>query len=236
MNARLMRTAMVLLVTSCASARAGEEPVRAGLAKARGTFASASGEARRNLIAAFDHELKEVAKTGDLDAVQAVRALKLAFEEKGALPATPHLKVAAEQYEEAMKVARAAMDKAYEAAVREATKRLQVEVAETIRAEWKEFKARGTLPGDESGPDVAAAANKLSLTYSFYDWKLGDKPVKMLHKDIGFCYLIGINGALSGGGEAAQITLGKDGYWYLSGRSLAGGLNLRAVGVKVAVK
>lgn len=52
-----------------------------------------------------------------------------------------------------------------------------------------------------------------------FKWAKGDPPVKMLHKNAGFCVLSGVGGAFQGGGEVVEISLGPDDFWYLSGKS-----------------
>jgi hypothetical protein len=66
-----------------------------------------------------------------------------------------------------------------------------------------------------------------------YNWRRGSAPVKMIHKDTGFCYLSGVKGGLNGGGEAARVYIGDDGYWYLKGQTRAGTMELWAIAVEL---
>jgi len=66
-----------------------------------------------------------------------------------------------------------------------------------------------------------------------YNWRRGSAPVKMIHKDTGFCFLSGVRGGLNGGGEAARVYIGDDGYWYLKGQTMAGTMELWAIAVEL---
>jgi hypothetical protein len=68
--------------------------------------------------------------------------------------------------------------------------------------------------------------------YQTYSWKEGQEPVRMIHKDEGFCMLTHVGGALNGGGEVAMVYIADDGYWYLRGATGTGFLRLSAVSVK----
>jgi hypothetical protein len=89
-----------------------------------------------------------------------------------------------------------------------------------------------TLIGCErAGP--APAAPVIKYEYQTYEWKENQPPVKMIHKDEGFCYIMGFAGAFHGGGEWAKVNIGDDGYWYLSGDTKAGFLRVTAISVKM---
>jgi hypothetical protein len=68
--------------------------------------------------------------------------------------------------------------------------------------------------------------------YQTFTWEAGQEPTKMIRQEDGFCYLSSISGALDGGGEAARVYVGEDGFWYLGGETLNGYLKLSAVAVK----
>ena len=69
--------------------------------------------------------------------------------------------------------------------------------------------------------------------YTTYEWQHNGVPVKMLHKDEGFCYLADIGGAFDGGAEVARVYIGDDGFWYLHGSTGRGFLVVRATAVKM---
>ena len=69
--------------------------------------------------------------------------------------------------------------------------------------------------------------------YITYEWQHNGVPVKMIHKDEGFCYLGDIGGAFDGGAEVARVYVGEDGFWYLHGSTGRGFLVVRAIAVKL---
>ena len=69
--------------------------------------------------------------------------------------------------------------------------------------------------------------------YTTYRWEHNAPPVKMIHKDEGFCYPADVGGAFDGGGEVARVYIGDDGYWYLHGSTSHGFLVVGAVAVKM---
>lgn len=70
--------------------------------------------------------------------------------------------------------------------------------------------------------------------YAMYRWEHNAPPVKMIHKDEGFCYVADVGGAFDGGGEVARVYIGDDGYWYLHGSTAHGFLVVGATAVKIA--
>lgn len=52
-----------------------------------------------------------------------------------------------------------------------------------------------------------------------HTWKKGNKPIKMIHQNEGFCFLSSIGGGFNGGGERIWIDIGSDGFWYLHGKT-----------------
>ena len=69
--------------------------------------------------------------------------------------------------------------------------------------------------------------------YTTYRWEHNAPPVKMIHKDEGFCYLADIGGAFNGGAEVARVYVGDDGFWYLHGSTGQGFIVVRAIAVKM---
>lgn len=51
-------------------------------------------------------------------------------------------------------------------------------------------------------------------------WTPGHKPIKMIHKSEGFCFLSRVKGNFAGGGEQVRVHINPDdGFWYLTGHS-----------------
>ena len=69
--------------------------------------------------------------------------------------------------------------------------------------------------------------------YKTFEWEHNAAPVKMIHKDEGFCYLADIGGAFNGGAEVARVYVGDDGFWYLHGSTGQGFMVIRAITVKM---
>jgi serine/threonine protein kinase len=67
-----------------------------------------------------------------------------------------------------------------------------------------------------------------------YRWSTGDKPVKMIAKGEGFCYLSAVGGSFRGFGEEVRVYVGPDGYWYLDGRTGGPHVRARAVSIRTA--
>ena len=217
-------------------AEATKDPIRAKLAVARSAQEEAAKAARDALVNSIDESMKAVAQAGDLNGVTALKAERKAFEESGTLPTSPRLRAASAEYQKSLKQASATLDKAYDQAIKDLTKALKIDDAEAVRAEWQQTQRPTPAPAVAvPAPPKPPAAG--AIEYTFYEWKKGDAPVKMIHRDEGFCYLVGINGALAGGGESVQITIENDGYWYLKCRSVnSQPLNVRAVSVKLPRK
>ena len=116
----------------------------------------------------------------------------------------------------------------------------------TERARLNYIKALEDNLGDRTDEDTRATEYKKELTrvrslkfhspkfeYSTYRWENNAPPVKMIHKDEGFCYLAGVGGAFHGGGEVGRVYIGDDGYWYLHGSTAHGFLVIGATAVKM---
>jgi hypothetical protein len=117
-----------------------EEPdaIRAELDKAKKTFSDTSSKAKAALLAAFDDAIKTVAAAGDLDGVKAIQSERKVFDETGKTPISAKLGTAVGEYTRITKQAKAALDKAYDSAVKDYTKALKIEKAEGVRKEWKD--------------------------------------------------------------------------------------------------
>jgi hypothetical protein len=82
------------------------------------------------------------------------------------------------------------------------------------------------LEGHAKQPLVAAATSLRCKTppwsprdLKLYAWRQGEKPVKIIHKDEGFCVLASVGGRFEGVGESVHVYLADDGFWYLGGES-----------------
>jgi tetratricopeptide (TPR) repeat protein len=213
---------------------------RADLEKAKKAYAEAVAKSNSDLLSALDDAILAAAKDAALEEVKELQAARKEFDATGKLPTTNRLGKAKTEFSRANIAAIATMDKAYDEAVKSLTKALKIEQADAIKTEWKDFQrtcARGSTP--KTAPITMAPrppGMPGPFEYIFYECKKGDK-IKMIHKDEGFCYLVGIHGAFYGGGESAQITIEKDGYWYLTVVSAnAQPLDVRAVAVKLTKK
>ena len=109
----------------------------------------------------------------------------------------------------------------------------EVRVAQAESGEW-------TLSGTSKQFGVAAEAVSVKNLQpqlfrprvQEYSWKLGDPPVRMLHRNQGVCCLSAVSGNFEGGGEGVRVRLADDGYWYLEGHSQQGELYARAIGLE----
>jgi hypothetical protein len=175
-------------------------------------------------MAAIDEAIGAQARNGNLDAVLDLQKEKEAFTSSGRLPSSKLLAAAVAEYKTTLQRARRNLETAYEAAIKEYTRALKIDEAKSVQRQLEALR-------EGTGREVKV--RKGAFVYTFYDWQVGQAPLRMLHKDEGFCYLLGIKGAFNGGGESVQIVLEKDGYWYLTGHSLAGPIEVRAVGVSL---
>src|SRR5690606_25714208 len=139
--------------------------------------------------------IKTAAENGNLDAVKALLEEEAAFEDEAKLPTSQAMKKAASDYQSAINRARKAMADGYERAVSEYTKLLDIESADAVNKEMLAFKVQQGEPN----PAPAKKA-KPPFEYTFHWWKEGEPPVKMIHKDEGFCYLTSVSGGFVGGG------------------------------------
>lgn len=68
-------------------------------------------------------------------------------------------------------------------------------------------------------PEVLPAGDGVGLQIDpkVYRWSAGQPPLKMIHQSEGICFLTGIEGQLAAGTDGVRVSLGSDGFWYLSG-------------------
>ncbi len=64
-----------------------------------------------------------------------------------------------------------------------------------------------------------------------YTWKAGGKPVKMISRSEGFCFLSTVGGHFKAGGEEVRVRVGDDNFWYLEGRTGQASLVAKAMSV-----
>jgi hypothetical protein len=219
---------------SCFAFNADDDPVASELARARESFATETKTALEKLSSAIESAIKETAVTGDLDAVEALRADQAAFEKSGKLPTSSQLRAAVAEHEKAVSKARESLRAALDKAVREYTKALKLEEAKAARAELARLEKKDAAPS----ATVKVPVSALSFEYKEYAWAFGQGPVKMIHKDEGFCFLTQVWGINSGNAEKGEVFIGEDGYWYLDGTTYQGRefLKLKAMSVKVRMK
>jgi hypothetical protein len=212
----------------------GDDPIGQELKKAKETYASETKASRSELLKAIDALIKGTAATGDLDAVEALRAEQAAFEKLGKLPTSAQLRAAVTVHEAANDKARESLRSALEKAIREYTMALKVDEAKAVKAELAGLKP--DAPAVSTEPK--ASLPSLRFEYKEYQWAFGEKPVKMIHKDEGFCFLAQVWGINSGNAEKGEVYIGEDGYWYLDGTTYQGRefLKLKAMSVKVRLK
>ena len=82
---------------------------------------------------------------------------------------------------------------------------------------------------------TAKAPNWLDAKFEQVEWRQGEKPLKVIHKDQGFCVLASVSGHFDGPGEMVKVYLDEqDGYWYLTGKSAKEGVRATAIIIRFA--
>ncbi len=99
------------------------------------------------------------------------------------------------------------------------------------------------LGGKSKQPSLGASAmcitaktpNWLDADFKEVEWRPGEKPVKVIHRDEGFCVLASIAGHFAGYGQMVKVYLDEqDGYWYLTGTSAKEAIRATAIRVRFA--
>jgi hypothetical protein len=89
--------------------------------------------ARSDLLSAFDLELKRIAKTGNLDGIDALQVRQAAFEKDGKLPMSTTLYGASASHEAARKAAHIALVQVYSESIIALTQALRIDEARELR-------------------------------------------------------------------------------------------------------
>lgn len=140
MNRCLLVIVLAGLVTTV---RADSESARVKLDEAKAAYEASSEKYRAAVGVWLDKREASAREKGDKKLVDQVKAERQAFDERGELP--PGAPVALKSR---ITSARAALDSAYKAAVREYTRAKRDEEAAAVEKEWEQFKADAARPAD----------------------------------------------------------------------------------------
>jgi hypothetical protein len=162
------------------------DPIRAELTKAKKAHAEADAKAKATLLAAIDEAVKAVAASGDLEGVKTIQAEKKAFEESGKVPSSVRLRAAAAEYQKATRTADTALEKAYDKAIKDATKALKIDLAEAIQGEWKETTGKPSKNTEKSQPETVKAK-----------WVPGTYQIRQTPNGVIRTYVVHTNGTVS---------------------------------------
>lgn len=151
---------IALLALICANTSSAQDAVGDDLGRAKEAYRAAIDQARSTLLEAVDAKLKEVAKSGNLADVKAIQSERDTFESSGKLPKSVKLSRATLECQEAGKKAKAAMTLAYDKAIKDYTRTLDIANADAVKAEAVYFKTRPpfdkpmevAVPADGAGP------------------------------------------------------------------------------------
>jgi hypothetical protein len=91
-------------------------------------------------------------------------------------------------------------------------------------------ESKGGKPGAENS--IKLEAKEVGWSAEIKTWAQGDPAVRLIRKEEGFCALTKVTGAFAGGGEAVQVFVGDDGWWYLGGISQQEGVAAECVVVR----
>jgi hypothetical protein len=148
--ARILFVILLAGIVSADSLRADEpNPIRKEVDKARATRVKAEDTAKSALVAEFDEAVKTAAGLGDFEGAKTLYAEMRAFLESGKIPMSVKVHIAGTEYEKTIRAAQAALEKAYEQAIKDATKALKIEEAETFRMELKALQPNRTGTGEK---------------------------------------------------------------------------------------
>jgi hypothetical protein len=122
-----------VFLTACQAI--GADPIEDELSRAKEAYRAALDKARAALLEAIDQRIKDAALAGSLADVKSLQSQRDAFETGGTLPRHPRLVKASHDCQDAGKKARVAMTAAYDKAVKDYTKALDIANAEAVKAE-----------------------------------------------------------------------------------------------------
>jgi hypothetical protein len=128
-------------VLLCGMASAQDDAVGAKVEAAKGQYEKAVEKARNGLSAEIKRKADVAQKAGDLATMEKVLAEAKAFEDTGELPKS----VSTKTYESQLRTARARLEEAYAAAVRQYTKDGKIALAKAVQQELDEVKKAGAL-------------------------------------------------------------------------------------------
>ena len=120
------------------------------LEKVKSVYAKSQEQAKTDLLAAFDRQIQEMAKKGNLESVKSLRAEEKAFAADGKLPASTAMKTAVADYEATNDKARNAMTAGFEAAIGDYTKSQQIDKANEVQNELLAFKKDAGYPASSA--------------------------------------------------------------------------------------
>jgi hypothetical protein len=109
------------------------DPTKDELDLARHVYDYVVSKATADLTSAFDVQIKAISQTGNLDAVQQLRAQRTAFVSSTTIPTSAAMRSAVAQYQQTSMSAEAALRTAYENAVSDYTKAGKFDDAEMVR-------------------------------------------------------------------------------------------------------
>ncbi len=76
-----------------------------------------------------------------------------------------------------------------------------------------------------------STAEKLSYTANESSWKLGQPNVKLIPRNLGFCFLSSVSGHFGGYNDAAGVRLANDRFWWLDASSGQEALSAKAISI-----
>jgi hypothetical protein len=154
---------LVLIATSIpVAADEGKEAIQAELEAAKSAYSEGSEKAKSALLSSFDEAITRVSKKGDFNALKTLTAQKEAFDAEGKLPESGAVKSAVSAYIQAVKRQRSVMSAAFQKAIRAHTMALDVDAADTVKADLDAFNAETTA-------ELAiAASTDIEVIAAFY--------------------------------------------------------------------
>jgi hypothetical protein len=132
----------VVFLTLSFSTTSAEDAIKSELDKSRAIYSEQIETAKQTFLSAAEAKLKEHAEKGDFDNAKEIKDQKDGFAKDGKLPSSGKLLSARRKYEAEVDGAKAAFQKALEAAKSEYTKRQMISDAEAIDVELKALTSK----------------------------------------------------------------------------------------------